>query len=209
MLSRFAEDAAKPNFAGLLLDQDHFSYDIAKSSEAFGWIKELKKKADGIWARIEWTSDLGMPAVKNARYRFLSPVWLPLPGHIENLGNGRVRPLRLDSAGLTNNPNLKGMIPLANRVAVGGFRSEEIPADLISQKDANDAFAIIANRIKKTLGASFQESWDLARQENGTLYSIACGTSLSAALKNRRRGGNPEFWKFRGREICLCRTEKS
>lgn len=113
MVNRFTEEAKQPNFAGLLIDADHFSYDPEKSSEAYGWIKELQNRADGIWGRIEWTPDLGEPAVKNGRYRFVSPVWLPRD--VEKLGNKRVRPLRLDTAGLTNQPNLRGMVPLSNR----------------------------------------------------------------------------------------------
>lgn len=112
MVNRFRADAAAPNFAGLLIDQEHWSYEPERSSEAFGWLKELQNRADGIWGRIEWT-DLGRQALDAKRYKFTSPVWLP--NQVERLGNKRVRPLRLDSAGLTNNPNLRGMVPLTNR----------------------------------------------------------------------------------------------
>lgn len=96
----------------VLIDQEHFSYDSEKSSEAFGWIAEVQKRADGLYGRIEWT-DLGTAAVTNKRYRFVSPVWLPRD--VENLGGSKVRPRRLDSVGLTNTPNLRGMVPLSNR----------------------------------------------------------------------------------------------
>lgn len=125
MVNCFANESRKPNFAGLLVDQEHYSYDVEKSSEAFGWIKELQNRADGAWGKIEWTNDLGLPAVKNGRYKFVSPVWLPIPGHIEKLGNNRVRPLRLDTAGLTNNPNLKGMVPLSNRWGVSAPSADD------------------------------------------------------------------------------------
>jgi phage I-like protein len=90
MAGRFAADAKIPNFAGLLVDFDHFSMDGEKRSEAAGWIVDLEvrgKKADGsvasdasdnkdwgLWGKIQW-SDLGEAAVKGGRYRFLSPVW--------------------------------------------------------------------------------------------------------------------------------------
>src|SRR6185503_15086422 len=98
----------------LLIDQEHWSYDLERSSEAFGWVTEVQKRADGLWGRVEWT-DLGEAAVKNKRYRYLSPVWLPRD--VEPLGKDRIRPLRLDTAGLTNTPNLRGMVPLSNRQA--------------------------------------------------------------------------------------------
>lgn len=96
----------------LLIDQEHWSYDPDKSSEAFGWLTEVEARENGLWGKVEWT-DLGDKAIQNRRYRFLSPVWLPRD--LENLGNDRVRPTRLDSIGLTNSPNLKGMVPLRNR----------------------------------------------------------------------------------------------
>jgi phage I-like protein len=112
MVNRFKKDAAAPNFSGLLIDYDHFSYDTDKSSEAAGWIQELANRADGLYAQIRWTPQ-GEEAVKNGRFRFVSPVWLA--GQVEKLGKNRIRPLRLDTAGLTNSPNLRGMVPLSNR----------------------------------------------------------------------------------------------
>ncbi|MEY4428708.1 MAG: hypothetical protein RLZZ182_1397 [Pseudomonadota bacterium] len=96
----------------LLVDQDHFSYDDTKSSEAFGWVEKVEARGDGLWGQIEWT-DVGKPAIANKRYRFLSPVWRS--DDLQSLGDDRVRPIRLDTIGLTNSPNLKGMVPLTNR----------------------------------------------------------------------------------------------
>ena len=120
-----ALDAMLNNFRPkLLIDQEHWSYDLERSSEAFGWLTEVQKRDDGLWGRVEWT-DIGEPAVKNKRYRFLSPVWNP--PDTEPLGKNRIRPLRLDSAGLTNTPNLRGMVPLSNR-RVGQASSLSISA---------------------------------------------------------------------------------
>jgi hypothetical protein len=133
------------NFPGLLIDFDHFSLDAAKHSEAAGWITDLKfvspifahqrSSADnspatsssesfvpsvvknypsgaGLFAQIRWT-DTGEAAVKGGRYRFLSPVWAK--SDCEDLGNDRLRPVRLLNAAVTNDPNLKGILPLSNR----------------------------------------------------------------------------------------------
>lgn len=98
----------------ILVDRDHFSYDPDKPSEAYGWIRHLQNRDDGLWANIDWT-DLGRDALLSKRYRFASPVWLARD--IERLPNNQIRPLRLDSVGLTNSPNLRGMVPLSNRQA--------------------------------------------------------------------------------------------
>lgn len=117
LIDQTAVAAMVNSFAGeALLDFDHFSYDPEKSSEAAGWITELQARETGLWGRVRWT-DIGEAAVSNGRYRYVSPVWLR--ADVEALDGSRVRPLRLDSAGLTNQPNLRGMAPLSNRAASG------------------------------------------------------------------------------------------
>lgn len=112
MVNRFAKDAKEENFPGLLVDFDHFSQDVEKPSEAAGWIESLENRNDGLWAKIRW-SDIGEAAVKGGRYRLVSPVWKQ--DDCEKLTNGRMRPKRLDTVALTNDPNLKGLTPLSNR----------------------------------------------------------------------------------------------
>ena len=92
----------------LPIDQDHESHQGA-SSVASGWIEELQARADGLWGRVRWT-DLGEHAVTNGRFRYFSPVW-----RVQTIGPGRVRPVRLTDAALTNQPNLSGLRPLSNR----------------------------------------------------------------------------------------------
>jgi len=101
------------NFPGVLVDFDHFSLDTEKSSEAAGWITELESRDTGLWARVRW-SDAGLSAVQGGRFRLMSPVFPP-PSQCEDLGGGRIRPCVLVSVALTNEPNIKGGRPLANR----------------------------------------------------------------------------------------------
>ena len=112
MVNRFNEESKQTNFPGILVDFDHFSYDVDKSSKAAGWITNLQNRADGLWAQIRWSTE-GKSAVESGEYRFPSPTFLPQDA--ERLGNNRVRPRRLDTVGLTNKPNLRGMVPLSNR----------------------------------------------------------------------------------------------
>ena len=135
MCNAFTEQAKQANFAGLLIDFDHFSLDDKLKSEAAGWIvglenrdprdeggnlkpeEEARANGGGLWAKIRW-SDLGEEAVKGGRYRFLSPVWSQRD--CIDLGDGRLRPVRLLNAAVTNDPNLKGMVPLSNRGRMSG-----------------------------------------------------------------------------------------
>jgi hypothetical protein len=135
MVARFKADAAVPNFAGLLVDFDHFSLDDRARSEAAGWIVDLVGRETGLWANIRW-SDVGEEAVKGGRYRFLSPVWARSdcvdlgPSTGSGQAMARVRPVRLLNAAVTNDPNLKGLVPLANaspvdrRASIGGCAEE-------------------------------------------------------------------------------------
>jgi hypothetical protein len=126
MAGKFQEEAASPNFAGLLIDFDHFSLEKDKPSEAAGWIMGLESRPGGLWAQIRW-SDRGEQAVKGGRYRFISPVWRE--DECMDLGNKRLRPMRLLNAAVTNDPNIKGMFPLSNRARPGEApeRSRALP----------------------------------------------------------------------------------
>jgi len=112
MANRFGQLAQVPNFAGMLVDFDHFSLDVDKSSEAAGWLMELANRDGALWGKVRW-SDLGEAAVTGGRFRHISPVFAR--DNAEELGNRRVRPVELLNAALTNDPNLKGMQPLSNR----------------------------------------------------------------------------------------------
>ncbi|GAB4180083.1 MAG: hypothetical protein Fur0032_20920 [Terrimicrobiaceae bacterium] len=109
-LIRQAEQAARDeNWPGFLVDFDHFSHDLEKSSEAAGWIENLQKRDTGLWAKIR-LSDAGEAAIKGGRYRGISPVW-----DGPEVEPGVIEPHFLYDAGLTNKPNLRGMVPLSNR----------------------------------------------------------------------------------------------
>ena len=47
MAGRFVEEARTANFAGILIDFDHFSLDGEKRSEAAGWITALEARGPG------------------------------------------------------------------------------------------------------------------------------------------------------------------
>lgn len=104
--------ASNPAFR-ILIDFEHFSHDPEKSSAAACWVTDMQARADGVWAKGEW-SDEGAAAIKNRRYRYLSPVWFPR--QIERIDSTRVRPIEVNDAGLTNKPNLGAALqPFWNR----------------------------------------------------------------------------------------------
>ena len=93
-------DAFAAGGIDLPLDYEHQTLtaeDKAGPVPAAGWIKELQARADGIWARVQWTAQAASLLADKA-YRFLSPVFRFTPT------DGRV--VALAGAGLVHTPNL-------------------------------------------------------------------------------------------------------
>lgn len=106
------------NFPGMLIDYDHFSHDEDKPTGAAGWIEDLQVRDDGLWGMPRWSVD-GKAKLEGGIYRLVSPVL----GKFEKLGvQGEgdqqldvMRPGCLVRLALTNDPQLRGMPPVANR----------------------------------------------------------------------------------------------
>jgi hypothetical protein len=145
--ANFDQEAARPNFPGVLVDYEHFSYDTDKESKAAGWLMAVELRNDGIWGNIRWSGQ-GRKDVESGIYRMLSPTWLPRD--VQDMGSDSFRPLRLDSVGLTNTPNLRGMTPLSNRDTNQPKSSE--PNDRSESMNAviqsNDIMEVERTRLK-------------------------------------------------------------
>lgn len=112
IVNRFKAESSAENFSGMLVDPDHLSHDPDNNTEALAWAQELAIRNGQLYARLDLT-DLGEQAIRNKRYKFTSTEYDP--PDIEDLGNGRVRPLRLAGLAFTNRPNNRGSKPLSNR----------------------------------------------------------------------------------------------
>ena len=203
ILHEFKRVAAAENFAGLLIDYDHFSEDIEKSSVAAGWMIEMQERADGIWFRARWSAE-GESNLKAGCYRQISP---SMEGVY--IGENEVRPMIINRAGLTNDPKFKNMRPLSNRgggdkphnshrtketqsmksllalLGLSADASEESAASALTtlinrDKAAKAELATMKNRVETAEG-------DLATAKTATLSAEAdafCETH-KAKIKNR------------------------
>lgn len=204
MAEDFANRARRADFPGLLIDFDHESHDSTKSSQAAGWIVALQNRADGLWARVRWT-DVGEAALRNGRFRLISPVFERRSA--EDLGNSRVRPVRLLDAGLTNDPNLTNIPPLSNRGGATPADSTEptqmktVLLALGLSPDASEPAALEAvNVLKNRAGTAEQQVADFknrATTAEGELKSLRESTADSdlARFKNRIPQGTDAFWR--------------
>jgi len=186
MSARFKADATVDNFAGLLIDFDHFSMDGSQRSEAAGWVTDMESRETGLWGKIRW-SDIGEEAVKGGRYRFLSPVWARSdcvdlgPSTGSGQVAARIRPVRMLNAALTNDPNLKGLSPLSNsgQSAVGSGQFRTIGER--AQQKGNDMKAVI-EKLVNHLGLAADATEALILEKMGGLQTGAAVTELQNSL---------------------------
>ncbi len=139
------------SFAGadrLPIDQDHAT-DLAAPNglpaPARGWIVEMQSREDGVWGRVEWTSE-GAALVADRAYRGISPVITHTKGK---------RITAILRASLVNRPNLKGLTAL--NAALNA--TEETPVDMMpkiaealglkADATADDIIAAIGEMMKK------------------------------------------------------------
>lgn len=218
IVSNFQNDTRQTNFPGLLVDFDHFSSDLDKPSEAAGWITGLERDGNRLLATVDWSS-AGENAVSSGRYRLLSPVFNR--EELEALGNNRFRPVHLDSAGLTNSPNMKGLAPISNREIDWAaedehwamVRSEAVAnrctmneawtrirnrinagkdCQSISPREAGEQFSAEVNRIKNRDGGSFENAWNKARLEFPALFNRMSATP-EASRQIQPKVSTPNF----------------
>jgi len=100
----------------LVIDYEHQSLKGDRAPAA-GWIKHLEARADGLWARVEWTPQ-AREYLSRREYRYFSPVL--------RLNPETRKPTVLMQVGLTNVPAIKHLPPLVakcggKRLAAGGM----------------------------------------------------------------------------------------
>ncbi len=142
----------KAQNGGLYMGEEHFIYNSERSSEAFAWGKEFGLDDKGIWTTKYDATDVGEPALKNKRFKWTSFAADPAqPGAVENLGQGRVRILKIDTVGFTNFPNGKSLLdPMSNRAATAdgccpdcGTKLKPVPGgDEMNCPDCKKNFAV-------------------------------------------------------------------
>ena len=122
ILANIAADKARlgERWPGIYAGREHFIYNDTQDSAALAWFKDFEKRADGIYASAAGLTDVGRDVVKNGHYKFTSFVadrrdtqslGVPPSG-----GPARVRILKLDTVGFTNQANGKELLtPITNR----------------------------------------------------------------------------------------------
>lgn len=113
-----ANAAGKVNDA--VIDYEHQTL-AGSEAPAAGWVKEyINKGKGGLWGVVEWTGR-AQEYLRNKEYRYLSPVLLSK----KKDADGFWRPSIFHSAGLTNTPQIDGMVPIVNKLELTNEKGEE------------------------------------------------------------------------------------
>ncbi len=134
------------------VDFDHLGGGAGGHGGIAGTLTELFARPDGLWASAAW-STAGGTAIRNGRYRFLSPVFAQL----ENVRDREIRPRGLSALALTNTPVIRGQ-PLTT-IAIDGTPIDRAKAQLAA-----------ALAIQKKHGGRFSAAWDRARLAQPGLF---------------------------------------
>lgn len=155
-------------WSGLYGGREHFIYNAEQDGAALAWFKEFEKREDGLWGRAEFT-DLGENAIKNGQYK-----WTSFASDVrdtQKLGGNRVRILKIDTIGFTNQPNGRELLtPMSNR------NGASAPATGCAVRlDCHQAGAEIhrlTNRLQQERKWTFDQAWNHVRATKPFLYAI-------------------------------------
>ena len=116
ILANIAADRSRlgDKWPGIYAGREHFIYEDDQDSAALAWFKDFEKRADGIWARDDGLTPLGREAITNGSYKFTS--FSANLSETQKLDGNKVRVLKLDTIGFTNQANGKELLtPITNR----------------------------------------------------------------------------------------------
>jgi phage I-like protein len=207
IVKQFNAEAAEPDFAGMLIDHEHFKHEADKETVAYGWLERLQARADGIYGQIRW-SETGRKAVDGGDYRFFSTEYDAGEVEILNAGESpkRARPLRLDGLTLTNANNNKGQKPITNRGVEAAEKEPQmksvctllgLTADA-SEEAVQAEVARLLNRVKELEGSqiesdleTYKNRYDPKQREFVRTLLVTNRAATVEFLKSQPEGKSP------------------
>lgn len=163
----------------LVIDNDHLTLKDTYAP-AFGWIKDMVKAADGLHAIVDWTK-LGIDAISNRLYRYISPVF---GWNITDKESGKTIPFAVMSAGLTNEPFFDQLViaKYINQSTTEELDMKNLLAKLV------EAFKLTAEATEEELIAAFDaqlKTWDGFVAAKNELFT-ALGLKAEATLEEAK-----------------------
>ena len=121
VIEDFRQQAARPDWPGVLVDREHFSADADKTSDAMAWARDIRQDSDGsIWTRWDFTPE-GERLWRDRVLVSRSPLFLSSP----DASRREYRPVALRSIGMTNAPHFRELSTLAAAKAAAESTTNE------------------------------------------------------------------------------------
>lgn len=180
----------------LLIDRDHHSGDKDKTTDAMGWLTDLRVENDRLLGKARWTED-GERLLTGGTYRFCSVVLDVAAEPDQQDGAGasrgnpaRVKPLYLSSVALTNNPAVGGLKPISNR-------APEAPTSTAKPTAEPMDLTKLATELKLPATATLEEITAEVIKVNNRLAAADKATvdETLTRLKNRIPAGQEQFFR--------------
>lgn len=110
--------------------------DLWPDDTRYGRINALEARNDGLYAKVAW-NDLGRRNKQEGYWVYPSPAW-----NFKDIGDGKIRPYRVKSAGLTNTPNIFESVPVTNSRTEGNKKQKEEAVNQEEHKKACEALGL-------------------------------------------------------------------
>lgn len=159
VMDAFRAAAKNPEWPGILVDEEHYSLDPAKSSAALAWAKDIRQEKDGsIWTRWEFTPK-GRELWESKTLVNRSPAFA-----CARVGN-EYRATALLSIGMTNTPHFGELSTLAaaraaevNKNNKGEIHMEKLMVELGLAEDASEDAAVAACKALKEKASAAEKA---------------------------------------------------
>ncbi|MES2706390.1 MAG: phage protease [Verrucomicrobiota bacterium] len=180
----------------LLIDRDHHSGDKDKTTDAMGWLTDLRVENDRLLARAKWSED-GERMLTGGAYRYCSVVLDTdyEAGQPESAGasrgnRARVTPLYLSSVALTNIPAIGGLKPISNRAPSPAPITEKPTAETMD-------LSKLATELKLPAATTLEDITVEVIRVNNRLAAADKATTdeTLTRLKNRIPAGQEQFFR--------------
>lgn len=167
----------------LVIDRDHQFYYSQPGTTvlAAGWIKEMQARADGIWARVEWT-DTARQQLAAKEYRYFSPEF--------TINKVTREVIKITGGSIVNRPALE----LQAVASIQNNQPEELPMKELLQRMAA-ALHLATDATEEAVMAAIKSNLDEVTKANTLAASLrkelglddkADTTAMAAAITGLR-----------------------
>jgi phage I-like protein len=175
---------------GIQLDIDYaHKLDQAKGDKAAGWIKDLQKRDDGLWALVEWTTEASTE-LADGQWKYMSAEY------VDTYCTQKKEPECWDDvmlgAALTNRPYMKELTPI-NFSEFFEVPDGKIPQDDARYRPAEDSAYRCLNCLYYRDGSCLVVDGEISEDYTSNYFRPIYNENLEAMIYSRQEDGTIQF----------------